>query len=695
MFIAEDEATAIALQELNQVVTDSHRPLCIWLGAGTSRWLGYPGWKDLAESLHHEFRNVAGYPRAQASRRLTSERYPELFQSCHDSDSRKYHTVLLKQLGPRPLTPLFRRFVDAIKMLQPTRILTTNVDETLEQTLGPISTIQRTDIERGRLTSELAMPALLKLHGSISMIQSLVFTSKEYEQVQANKQYLDCLQQIFADGVVVFLGYGLRDEYIVSTMSAAAHVRPLFGSGPHFAVLAGNQPELPQNIRRVLYNNKRDHLAPIWVVEELIVARAMRGNAIISYPSRDVIPPTEIESIYVLSDVFTYGTWTTSQDLIVTGDDGKPSFLSVGMGFSDAELSPGSFCAIDDLVIGLVSFDVVYVPFTSVARIFNILGENVFIELIKSGALLFMMWDLDIAVGYEDVSEMVKGGMGLIRTPGRSVASGVRSVFAPVPGKAREAEQFWKLIEDHVLVIREEDEKELLPTVRSLLIRPSIRQALGLSELIKPMATPRWSRFPMLRLANVVRFGELCRQLKAASVRLEFGSYQIAGPVFGAVRGIGWLADQASYVLTGGFEMDLRRYLEANRDVVVDLIPAFRGTSEGRAFTKEVRDAVAADASGEVYACINAALRQFIRPHALQQARGAWQQQLYLANRRLTVAPILWTRPDSNEELSTWRRVSARQFKQLLLERKLSPTDLCPCESGEQVRHCCLAALQR
>ena len=60
---------------------------------------------------------------------------------------------------------------------------------------------------------------ICKLHGSISSIENTVFTTEDYLELERDASYLSLMEHIFADAVVVFIGYGLKDEYVLTALT--------------------------------------------------------------------------------------------------------------------------------------------------------------------------------------------------------------------------------------------------------------------------------------------------------------------------------------------------------------------------------------------------------------------------------------------------------------------------------------------
>ena len=167
--LCDDQDTFHALNLLESTVQQGDRPLVIWLGAGVGAWAGYPLWKELATKMHSRFsREAAHYDKTTASSLLNQAAYPRLFQLMRESDDTFYFNLLQNEFVPKQPRPVYRRLLRVLNRIVPTFVLTTNVDEVLEQNLAGRQIVQCSDVER--------IPQLLfgrigfvgKLHGSIS-----------------------------------------------------------------------------------------------------------------------------------------------------------------------------------------------------------------------------------------------------------------------------------------------------------------------------------------------------------------------------------------------------------------------------------------------------------------------------------------------------------------------------------------------
>jgi len=308
LFYDEDE-TGFALNELDSLVRAGNRPLVLWMGAGASTWAGYPLWLDVASTMHSSFaREERTYDRSLTEQLIKNDQYPALFEQMRLANASKYFTMLADRFAPRVYTPIYERLIRVVSSYSPLHIVTTNVDEALEHSLQ-IQTVQRSDIERLPSLIASRKSFICKLHGTVSSVESMVFSTRDYDQIRSDSRYLGVMRQLFADATILFLGYSLRDEYVLKVIQKAQEDRPLFGSGPHFIVTSFEPEGLPDSVRRIRYivdKSQPDHRAALAVIEAI---PAWQEHGAISTQSHDDIPDTPVlkRSAYFIGDILPSG----------------------------------------------------------------------------------------------------------------------------------------------------------------------------------------------------------------------------------------------------------------------------------------------------------------------------------------------------------------------------------------------------
>ena len=146
------------------------------------------------------------------------------------------------------------------------------------------------------------------------------------------------LKYLFTSCSVVFLGYGVRDDYVVKLLDQNASEMNLFGPGPHF-VVTNDEVILPQFLNRIRYVIKLhpDHRAALSVVDYILQSVpagviAVETKAVASEASLSGNPGAVPfgQTGYYISDFIPPGTWETSQDITATGTGGDIN-VTVGL----------------------------------------------------------------------------------------------------------------------------------------------------------------------------------------------------------------------------------------------------------------------------------------------------------------------------------------------------------------------------
>jgi hypothetical protein len=698
MIDASDPANLLLLRDLLEQSRRADKKLVVWVGAGASAWLGYPLWNELAERAHHQFsRREPRYDKRAAQAYLEAWQLSLVFEECHRADQGRYRDFLLTEFTPRPVTPVYARFVSALVRLQPVRLVTTNIDPHLEQALGPIQVVDRQDLERISGLLDTNQSFVAKIHGSLNNLRGIVFTQSDYADLSGNEAHLASLRDLFRRCCVLFIGTGMGDEYILDAIRAAEKSNELLGVGPHFALLAKKNGSLPAAVRQITYvpQPHKDHRTSIQVIEEVAgagVSRPSLHNTSLGTPA--------LKSAHLLSDPLPPGTWNSSSELAVKAVGGDHTFVvSVGHGITEAELPYNVSTAMHDLVVGLVSFDVVYAPLTAVGRLLALVSDAMLVELVDSGSLRLIHWDHVDGIAFRS-KEALSGGE-LINfqvggfTPGAvmDTTAHLRRFLKPEPGKEREFEEFIQKLVRATDEVPENEASAPHLITKGLLLRPSIREMLGMSGGTPLHSIPQWMKFPVLRLSSVVRVGHACQVLGIASTKLEFGSAVLAGPCFAGVAGVDLADNVASFVVAGRFNANLGNIFQDRPELLRGVL-RFRETPEGTALRREVLSQLTSHAGADFAAAINAGLKQSLPPAILQSARDQLVNLLAPSAIAPATAPAVWNDASySAKALSLWRKESKRKFEELVARLGINPYTPCPCGSGEKLRFCCGEAL--
>jgi SIR2-like domain len=697
MLDGDERQNFYALKRLRDIVVEGSRPIVFWIGGGASKWCGYASWKELAEYLHSVFSSRQyRYDKADAGRLLSSGDLPGVFSICRNADLAMYHRALASSLGPRPATPVYDNFVQLLTSFRPLYVLTTNIDEALEQRISSAAIIQRSDFERCISMLQQKKSFICKLHGSISSIEQTVFTREDYLDLERNPAYISLLRHVFAEASIVFLGYGLRDEYVLKMLGALEPQSRIFGNGPHFFITASAPPDLPPSIIPIKYfvGMSADHRSAIMALD---IIRASQEGKLSGIPTIDVTSNTaDLLSGYYISDFAPAGTWTTSQTLQLSRPGGSSFFAVVGHGFVNSELKNFEPHSPRDFVVGLLCFDTVYLPLSSLAVLHDYLGEGYFWRLISEDVLRFVQISAQPGYIYESAESQTSVDVGLVGLSGKegtflTVRENIRRQIKAAPGKESAAEALFVDLEAKVITF-DIQSWEIPRLVRGALLHPRLRRLLGFSDGIFPTAIPRWLVFPALRVAHTVNTAALCQQFNLAAANIWFGGEILVGATFGLTSARDWAHEVASYVMTSQADVDIGSVADAS---VLETILKFRNTSEGIRLRREVLEQLRVNAGSEFISSVNAGLKRNIPFSALDKPRRVFAALVAAesGDSQLTRA-VSYNPLYSDGGISLWRARSLEQLKELCKSRGIGPYDQCPCGSGEKLKFCCFGALR-
>lgn len=695
MLNADDQFTLPSLNRLSEAIRQK-RPLVIWVGAGASRWARLPSWHDSARLMRNIFSKVvAGFPRDLADERLGAHDYPGVFQLCKDSNEALFNQTLVAQLNHPNPGPIYAQLIDGLRKITPLQVVTTNVDLCLEQGVGTIDVIERSDLERCAEAIVSRTPFVAKLHGSISAIQSTVFASSDYGQIKGSVSYIGAVRSIFSLASVLFLGYGVNDEYVLNLLSEDDTAHELFGNGPHFRLT--DSPGPPVNgVFSIGYKTARhgDHRGALTVLQ-FIEQNATSLSVEVISPQRT---PTAkgSESGFYISDFKPSGTYTSGQFLELNNPENIRINAIVGLGFAQGELPSTEPVGFHDLAVGLICFDRVFLPLEAVTAFHDRASSEVFWALMRSDAIKFV--DIVHLPFYVSKPESITGEIGVVRVqdPGhvetRTSMSVLRKMLHPAPGKEVEGGALIESMAPHIIQFAESEPLNLGGMVRNGLLMPDVSRLLGYSDFATPQAIPRWLAYPTLRFAHLIQTGLICSQLGIRAARVPFGGVSLLSAAFSIQRSSETAFDYASFVMSGAYGSNLSAYIERNPRALLDLLK-FRETNEAEVLRREVADRLETNDGTEFSTAIEGSLKSAIPKALLQAARNKYSA-LVKANGPAASANAVWADQTAGDaSLWLWRA----RARELLLDqarlRGVSSGSPCICGSGDPLRDCCMRPL--
>jgi hypothetical protein len=640
---------------------------------------------------------VPGFKDNLAKSYIASEGYPDLFQLCSDMDRALYNRTLIDQFSSPTFGPVYGQLIEGLRKIAPLQIVTTNVDLCLEQQLGPIDVIERTDLERCGDSILSGTPFVAKLHGSISSIASIVFTKSDYQLVVRNSEFMAAVKSLFSMASVVFLGYGLKDDYVLNLIAENEEEHPLFGNGPHFRVTSSPGP--PENgVHLIGYKTAQheDHRAAITVLNQIEQQRSPAIFEVVSTPK--FVAQSRCESGFYISYFRPSGAHISGHAFEAVSTEGELKINAlVGLGFVEGELPDNVTVAFHDLAVGLTCFDRVFLPLNALYLLHDRATSEVFWALMDSGAIRFV--DVVHQPLYVSVPESLFGDVGVtvIRDPKqmeeRSTMSEIRRIIKPAPGKEEEGNKRIDGLASRVERFADSMALNLGQMVRDALLLPRVSKLLGYSDYAVSSRIPRWLAYPTLRFAHLVETGLICNQLNIRASRVPFGGVSLLSAAFNIKPAEQTVFEYASFVMAGAFGSNLSTYIERNPGALLGLIK-FRESTEGEALRREVSDRLDANDGTEFSAAIEGSLQRAIPTAVLQAARNKFST-LIKAESRAASADALWAdKSTGDSSLWLWR---ARSRELLLGEAKargVRSDSPCLCGSGDRLADCCLRPLR-
>lgn len=254
-----------------------------FLGGGISQSVGYPSWGQLLLLLI-DFGSSIGRlsdAQVQSARGLVlGGNFLPCGQLLRDCLGRRMDDRLEEIFAEDQRSS--RGVFDQLVRIPARGFLTTNYDSTLEDSYSAIHGRSLRHIGRDghELVSQgkVARPFLWKIHGDASS-RTAVISSADYERIQANGPLKRNLYSLFAGTTVVFLGYGLTDHDLRTTLELLALDR--MGHGPaHFAFMPDSLAEGDRliledrfGINVIPYQPSQNHQAVTDFVHSLVKRR--------------------------------------------------------------------------------------------------------------------------------------------------------------------------------------------------------------------------------------------------------------------------------------------------------------------------------------------------------------------------------------------------------------------------------------
>lgn len=295
-----------AYRRLVKVIADG---AILFVGAGSSRRVGHPGWGDLLDTLHmaarkldaakaDDFEHADGMVRAGEYKQILGE--TAFFKILRDAFS--------------PKQPAHDRFHEILIELPFQHVLTTNYDNVLESAHQAsfrevASSFDADDLPRlsafrqGRTSAEHKRK-YIHVHGSIGRPEGIVLCLEDYNnRYVRNTVAKTFLHEIFTAPRVVFVGFSLTDEDLNYLLREVAGGLQL-DEPRHFALLprsdnergARSTYEKKYRVEPIFFDNNAGDFQALWTLIETLSAdvgtELERRRALAPVPTA-VVPETQ------------------------------------------------------------------------------------------------------------------------------------------------------------------------------------------------------------------------------------------------------------------------------------------------------------------------------------------------------------------------------------------------------------------
>ena len=180
--------------------------IVLWVGAGFSNYAGFPTGTELTQ---HIYSTLSLKEKRKIDKHLNlsglSEEYVRL------KGGREEINKLLKNLfSMEPKTVYYHKLIADTPHIK--TIITTNYDELFEKVYGEKANVIVNEEDVPLMGNDKV--SIIKLHGSISQIESIVLTNSDYEEFisrELSTPLMATITNLIATKNILFLGYGYED----------------------------------------------------------------------------------------------------------------------------------------------------------------------------------------------------------------------------------------------------------------------------------------------------------------------------------------------------------------------------------------------------------------------------------------------------------------------------------------------------
>ena len=221
--------------------------LVIFAGAGISKNSGFPLWNDFLELMGKEIKS-------DITREDINQNMLKIPQLLYQKDESKYNEILKSTFIHRDPNLINYKILE----LMPKHIITTNYDDLFESSISPNALFYDVVYSDKHLLSATKKHYILKMHGSIDDINSIVLKEEDYFKFSEKHPAIETfIKSLLIDHTILFLGYSLSDMDLNLIINWVAYLKEQLGSkfSNKYYILA-DKKDLTLNVDLTEYYNK-------------------------------------------------------------------------------------------------------------------------------------------------------------------------------------------------------------------------------------------------------------------------------------------------------------------------------------------------------------------------------------------------------------------------------------------------------
>ncbi len=258
------------------------RQAVLMVGAGSSKFAGYPLWEELVEDLRRQFApSLRGLAEGQDPAEYANAILAQIEQ---DQRSREYHKHLERLFEPRVAGATYDEMHQLLVKLDFRGVVTTNYDRVMEAAIIDVlrerndtytphcASIDLCNQEQSHRVSGFLRQlsstsgnfrSVLHLHGFYENPANIVLAKNDYlkkygeltldekkTQVPLDKLHRKVIWALLATHPVVFVGFGMKDPFFMALLEVVKEDLNLEGDTLHYAILPSSDEDSARILKR-------------------------------------------------------------------------------------------------------------------------------------------------------------------------------------------------------------------------------------------------------------------------------------------------------------------------------------------------------------------------------------------------------------------------------------------------------------